>query len=284
MELIKDLDQQKELVRKLKNRDDDSFTLLYNSYGKQIYSLALKITGQQEDAEDVMQEALLQIYKSIKTFKEKSHLYTWIYTITRNLCLRFIQKQQKTSFADMEELIHMVQDPDSAKSYTDIEKEYYVTHVKEGCLMGLLRCLSFNQRLAFILHILLHIPVPETSEILGKSESATRTLLHRSRKNMQDFICKNCSLYDKENPCRCENLIDFSLKQGWIQEPSQDSIPHGEHPVLPDIVAEEIDSIKKIALLYNSLPEHTPPESLVHKIKNIIKNDNSAIFSPSKVK
>lgn len=57
-------------------------------------------TGQPQDAEDLRQEALLRAYKGFSRFKEQSHFDTWMYRITVNCCLSWIQKQQRTPWVD----------------------------------------------------------------------------------------------------------------------------------------------------------------------------------------
>ncbi len=66
------------------------------------------------------------------------------------------------------------------------------------------------------MNVLQNKSIEDTAQVIDKSESATRTLVHRAKKNIKDFLCKNCSLYNQENSCKCENMINFSLKQGWI--------------------------------------------------------------------
>jgi hypothetical protein len=151
--------------------------------------------------------------------------------------------------------------------------------VKEGCLLGLVRCLSFYQRAAFILHILMEIPITETAEILNKSESATRTLVFRAKKNIKEFLCKNCSLYDPGNPCWCENLIGFSLKQGWIQK-REGFTEFQNYGPESRVIEREIYGTEKMVRLYRSLPGNNYHE----QVKKLIFSGNQLIFSNQKVK
>ena len=142
--------------------------------------------------------------------------------------------------------------------------------------MGLLRCLSFHQRIAFILNILNTVSTLDISKIIGKTENATRILIHRARKNLKRFLCENCSLYQKGNQCKCENLISFSLKQGWIQV---------YHPsVAAEIIESELKEFKNEIALYQTIPEIDRGEELQNKIMKTIKESNFNIFSNKKVK
>jgi RNA polymerase sigma-70 factor (ECF subfamily) len=278
---MQSIDQQ-ELIRNLKKGHETSFTVLYNTYGEKIYRLAYRMVGNKEEAEDITQETFLQVYRNIERFNEESQLYTWIYRITKNLCYRVFQRQKKTSFASLEALIYTAQNQEIPADITTLERQYLINQIKEGCLTGLLRCLSFYQRVAFILHVLVHLSIQDVAEILDKSQGATKVLIHRARQNLKRFLCKHCSLYNQANPCRCESLLGFSLKQGWITKPSQGELDEFTSMNTRRIEAE-IKSLRKITELYTSLSEQNPPEDLSHRIQTLIRSQKWSIFSDKKV-
>ncbi len=269
------------LIMALKSGDQESCATLYELYGKKIYNLAYRMSGSKEDAEDILQQTFMQVYQSIGGFRFESGIYTWLYAIAKNNCLRLLENRKKSSLAMLDSLVNSVKPQKDEDAYTSVEKAFYIGQVKEGCLLGLLRCLSFFQRAAFILHVLLDFDVKNTAVILGKSETATRLLIHRSKRNIKDFLCKNCSLYQPGNPCRCENLIGFSLKQSWIMQ-----MPDSENAVCvssPDIEAE-IGELEKLTVLYKGLETREPPAEVTDKIRKEIENQSLLIFSGKKVK
>lgn len=267
------------LVEKLKKGDQESFTDLYERYGKKVYNLAYKMCGNQDDADDIVQSTFMRVVTDINGFREESGIYTWLYTIAKNLCLQLLEKRKKRSFSSLDTLIHTVQPEEN--QYVALEKQYYIEQVKEGCLLGLLRCLSFYQRMAFILNILLGVKVKDIAVILDKSETATRTLLFRARENIRGFLCKNCHYYDPDNPCRCENLIDFSVKQGWIQTMPEEG-PKKQITALK--IEREIKDLQKIAMIYASLEDPEPSETIIDAIKEAIHQRAYTIFNHKKVK
>lgn len=272
-----------QLVSKLKNGDKESFALLFEQYFRRIYSLAFRMCGNREDAEDIAQKTFIQAFININGFNEESNIYTWLYSITKNLCLRLLEKRKKSSFSSFDELLLTAQSIESPDKFTYVEKQYYISQVKDGCLLGLLRCLSFYQRIAFILNVLLGVKVKDVADIINKSETATRLLIHRAKQNIKGFLCRNCSLYDVNNPCHCENLIEFSMKQGWIQKITDEKlIPQFNNDIM--IIENEINNIKKITLLYNSLEDPQSSENIVQKIQREISQKAYSIFSNKKVK
>jgi RNA polymerase sigma-70 factor (ECF subfamily) len=268
-----------EFIQNLRDQEPESFAALYAAYGRKIYNLAYRMTGNREDAEDITQETFLQVYRKVADFREESQLYTWIYAIAKNLCYRFFQRAKKNTFASIERLIYDAAGTDLPPGITALEKEALICQVKDGCLTGLLRCLSFNQRLAFILHVLLRLPLHDVAGILDKSEAATKVLIHRARKTLRVFLCKNCSVYDPANPCHCANLIGFSLKQGWIDLPSRDE----QVVVDPRQIEGEIKRVREVVELYALLAQPHPSQDLARRIQQLVREQEGVIFTRTKV-
>jgi RNA polymerase sigma factor (sigma-70 family) len=253
----------------------ENIEALYNKYSKRIYNLAFRMTGNKDDASDITQETFIQAFKSLDKFKGESQIYTWLYTITKNKCLRFLEKKNKTSFLSLQELIYKTSSPVS-EEISETEKLHYITQVKDGCLSGLLRCLSLQQRLAFILNVLLDVPLEQVANIIEKSENATRILVHRSKQNIKAFLCSNCSLYNSKNTCRCENLINFSLKQGWISSDLMENTTQ---------IESEIKDLKNVVNLYSTLQEQPMANELDSQIQKLLaEKEDFLILNGKKVK
>jgi RNA polymerase sigma-70 factor (ECF subfamily) len=254
---------------------NQQFNRLYTTYKNKVYNLAYRMTGNQQAAEDIVQETFVQVWKHFGQFKGESQVFTWIYSIAKNICYRHYSKQKRSSFKTLETLLNNAGAEDSGRLLETLAKQNYILQVKEGCLLGLLRCLSFHQRMVFILNVLFDVPVVSVGKIIGKSANSTRILIHRARAGITRFLCKNCSLYDTANPCRCQNLVDFSLKQGWI------------HPEMPEItrqVEAELAELKREIGLYKTLPDRTLSPDFNKKMTTILKQKELLIFSGKKVK
>jgi RNA polymerase sigma factor (sigma-70 family) len=272
------IDNQKELINKLKSGDTASYTYLYNTFSKKIHTLAYKMTGNIDEADDITQETFISAFQNIENFKGQSQIYTWLYIIAKNICYRSLKNSNKSSFYLLEKLIHSSEEKAGYETSNALEKQFYISQVKEGCLTGLLKCLSIHQRIAFILHVLLKIPIAVTADIISKSQNSTKVLIHRARKNIKKFLCENCSLYDKKNSCRCENLINFSLTQGWINIPDKKDL-NNVQSTDSDLIENEINDLKKITNLYHSLPEKKPDKNLIKNIQKIIQDKTLSILN-----
>jgi RNA polymerase sigma-70 factor, ECF subfamily len=91
---ITDIDEQ---ILSLCSRDESlgkGFDLLMKTYGKRLYQYIRRLVVGEQDAEDVLQETMINVFRFLNTFKRDSKLYTWLYTIATRECLKFY-KQKK---------------------------------------------------------------------------------------------------------------------------------------------------------------------------------------------
>ena len=95
-----------ELVKKLKDvtLKDKAFSELLNVYQERLYWHIRKIVGTHENADDVLQNTFIRIYKSIQNFQEKSSLHTWMYRIAYNESIRLLEKNNKRSYDSIDEI------------------------------------------------------------------------------------------------------------------------------------------------------------------------------------
>jgi RNA polymerase sigma factor (sigma-70 family) len=275
------LDETK-LIQQLKIAHQEGYDSLYACYGGKVYNFAYRLLGNYEDAEDITQETFIQIYRNIDQFRGDSQFLTWIFTIARNLCHKKIKNRKKNSFASMEAIIDLAQDYQKCDDISDKEKKNLILQIKDGCLTGLLRCLSFNQRMAFILFVLLNLPMKEVADILEKSEGATKVLVSRARQNMKDFLCANCSLYDPKNTCRCEKLMSFSLQKGWIKKANAHQLDETQN-IFPEQIQDEVEKMRTVVELYQSLQNQESSNTLALRIQSMLQSEEWSILMQKKV-
>lgn len=100
------MDKDAELIKKLKDTTlkDMAFSALLEGYQERLYWHIRKIVITHENADDVLQNTFIRVYKSISNFQEKSSLHTWMYRIAHNESLRFLEKNKNKSYANIEDL------------------------------------------------------------------------------------------------------------------------------------------------------------------------------------
>lgn len=274
--------EQEVLLADLRNRNARSFDALYKLYNMSLFNLAYRLTGNVTDSEDILQETFLKVYESIDQFKGDSALFTWIYSICLNLCYRYLENKKRLTFENMNRLIFENSGRDYHKDrYSEKEWYNYVNQVREGCLFALVRCLPVSQRTAFVLHILLKIPLSSVAKILGKTNGSTRVLICRGRQKIKNFLCTHCSLFGESNRCNCMNFVDYSLRKGLIS-PYQYDRSDKPSP-LPELIQKEISDLKKMLRLYGDLHDIIPSSTALAKLRSTIKNSKVGIFIHKKV-
>jgi RNA polymerase sigma factor (sigma-70 family) len=225
---------------------------LYEAYFSRVFSFALRMLNDEEAARDVAQETFAAVIEAAGNFRGESSILTWILAIAKNACYKRLLGSHERSFGDMEAIIDSK--VEASFEHTEAERRFYIEEVKKGCLVGLLQCLPFAQRCAFILCILYDLPIAQVGRVLGKSPNAVRVLLSRSRAAMRAFLCANCSRVRSGAACSCEGMIEFSLRRGFIERYR----PELSEPEIKTELRQFADEVE----LYKSLPE---PEAAIAK-------------------
>ena len=163
-----------------------SVEALVHRYGVKIYRLALRITGNPEDAQEVSQDVLWTIVRKIGTFKGESALGSWIYRITANAAYQKLRtRRQKANEIAMDDVLPTLDG--EGRHFEPIDD--WSNRVDEQALQGELRDiltsaidkLPADYRTALVLHDVEGVSNPEIAETLGISLPAVKSRVHRSR-------------------------------------------------------------------------------------------------------
>lgn len=177
------------LIERLKQGDEAAFKEIVETWQNMVYNTALGILQNEEDAEDVAQEAFVQVYESIKSFKAQSKLSTWLYRITVSKSLDHLRrKKRKKRFAYIQSLF-------GASGETVIEKPDFnhpgiVLDNKEraAVLFKAIDQLPENQKIAFTLHKVEGLSYQEISDVMKTSVSSVESLMHRAKNNLKKLL------------------------------------------------------------------------------------------------
>ena len=136
------------------------------------YSLAWKMLGNKEDAEDVVQEAFIRLWKSADSFAGKSGLFTYFYAIVSNLCLDRIKSINKGFFEEFDEFEHYPMQEIDWNHAGGIEPE----SIKRA-----MNSLSAKQRMAMLLWAYQDLTAEQIGDVLGTSKNSVDQLLYRAK-------------------------------------------------------------------------------------------------------
>ena len=158
-----------------------AYTAIIKKYQEKLYWHIRRMVVAHDDANDVLQNMFIKVWKGLENFREDSQLYTWLYRIATNECLTFLEQQKRksaVSFTDVEEgLSNKVK----AESNFDANR-------LEWKLQLAIQQLPEKQRLVFNLRYYDEMPYEEMSKILETSEGALKASYHHAAKKIEDFI------------------------------------------------------------------------------------------------
>ncbi len=172
------------LIAAFNNGDETSFNRLVLKYQQKIYWHARRMTGNHFDAEEVVQEVLMVMYRKLKKFEQRSSLYTWIYKITSTRSINFInrRKVKETFSIDDNSLLNLKAD----ESITD----NIAAKEKLEKLDNILQKLPEKQREVFILRNFDEMSYEEISNITGKSVGGLKANYFHAFKKVVELMKK----------------------------------------------------------------------------------------------
>lgn len=131
--------EQEELLKELLKKDDKSFTLLYDNYSKSLFGVIYNLIRNTEEAEDVLQEVFVKIWKNIDSYNEsKGRLYTWMLNIARNTSIDKLRSKnynnsQKNLSSD--NFVHILEDSSKTTNRIDaIGIKEFIMKLKPKCI------------------------------------------------------------------------------------------------------------------------------------------------------
>jgi RNA polymerase sigma-70 factor (ECF subfamily) len=177
--------QDQELVSRARQGDQEAFAALVRANQDQIYSLALRMTGSPEDGADLAQEAFLRAWRSLPSFQGESSFSTWLYRLTRNLCIDFLRREKRRSAAAAAVSLDddgggdaaptQVSDPRFTPEGELERRELY------AALDRALAQLSHDHRQVLVLRELEGLSYGEIAQALGLEEGTVKSRLARAR-------------------------------------------------------------------------------------------------------
>jgi RNA polymerase sigma-70 factor (ECF subfamily) len=186
------VDGQNEIsIQGLRNGDRHEFARLVDSYSGPLHRLALKMLGNEPDAEDVLQNTFLKAFQHIGEFEGRSKLSTWLYRIASNEALMMLRKRHpETTFSDViqEQDEDPFSDPVQFTDWCCLPEDELLSAESRAVLDRATQRLPERMRIVFVLRDIQGLSIQETSEALGLSETAVKTRLLRARLRLREEL------------------------------------------------------------------------------------------------
>ena len=174
------------LVEELQNiqTKEKAFRILIKEYKERLYWHIRRIVISHDDADDVLQNTFIKVFKGIDNFKQESKLYSWMYRIATNESITFINKRARERNIDITEM--------KQKLVSNLESDkWFSGNDIELILQEAVATLPEKQQLVFNMKYFDHMKYQEISEILGTTVGGLKASYFHAVKKIENYIKKN---------------------------------------------------------------------------------------------
>jgi RNA polymerase sigma-70 factor (ECF subfamily) len=174
-----------QLIARAQQGDEDAFAALFDLHKRRVYSLCLRMTGDAAEAEDLSQEAFLQLFRKIGTFRGESAFTTWLHRLVVNVVLMHLRKKglQQVSLDEPEDS----QEGSVNREYGDDDKR--LLHSIDRITLGrAIEQLPRGYRAVFVLHDVEGYEHNEIAQIMNCSVGNSKSQLHKARLKLRETL------------------------------------------------------------------------------------------------
>ncbi|MHB8217951.1 MAG: RNA polymerase sigma factor [Candidatus Sulfotelmatobacter sp.] len=179
-------DDERSLVQRAQSGDEQAFATLFQSHKKRVYSVCLLMTKDVADAEDLTQEAFLQVFRSVGSFRGDSAFSTWLYRVAVNTVLMKLRRRKAPPILSLDEPVSADSpslrrdvgrpDPSLFGAIDRIALRRAMQELPEGC------------RKIFALHEVEGYQHHEIAKMLDCSVGNSKSQLHKAKMKMRDLL------------------------------------------------------------------------------------------------
>jgi RNA polymerase sigma-70 factor, ECF subfamily len=176
-------------IERAKQGDAQAFQDLYDKHKRRVYSLCLRMTANTAEAEDFTQEAFLQLYRKIATFRGESAFSTWLHRLSVNVVLMHLRKKS-LPVVSLEETTQGGED-DTPKKDFGAEDLALAGSIDRLQLQRAVDDLPPGYRMIFVLHDIEGYEHNEIADLVGCSIGNSKSQLHKARMKLRDLLRMN---------------------------------------------------------------------------------------------
>ena len=171
--------------------DREAYALLVQRHSRSIFGIAYRVTGNEQDAEEVVQETLLRAYKNLARFEQRANFGTWLYRIAMNCALDMKESRDRKT---PQHGVQISEDPEPGENEVQLassdpgqEQMVFSSQVKQKIATAM-ELLSKTERAAFVMRHLEGKPIEEIAEVLGIKGNAAKNCIFRAVQKMRQEL------------------------------------------------------------------------------------------------
>lgn len=188
---------EKALVDKSIRGDVEAFETLIRSHQKKVYNIALRMTKNPDDAQELSQDTFIRAFTAIKKFRGDSSFSTWLYRIAMNVCTDFLRKRGKAVVVSMEqgaagnENDQTIQLADDGPSPDELSEKRQLKDLVRQAMDSL----SAEHRQVLVLRDLMDLTYKDIANTLNLSEGTIKSRINRAREGLKQIISQRPELF-----------------------------------------------------------------------------------------
>ncbi len=160
---------------------NEAFNLLLKKYQQKIYWHVRRMVIDHDDADDLVQEVFIKIWKNLLGFRNDAQLYTWMYRIATNECITFLNRKKLKNNISFDDVSYELSESLTESAYFDGDKA-------QKKLQKAILTLPDKQRLVFNMKYFDELKYEEMSEVLGTSVGALKSSFHLAVKKIEAYL------------------------------------------------------------------------------------------------
>lgn len=172
-------EQDADLVQRCLHGNSKAFEILIERYQKPIYNLALRLSTNTEDAEDITQTVFVKVYEKLNTFNPKHKFFSWLYKIAVNESLNFLNRRR--NYERFDEEVHSREKP---------QEESFPDHEIDKKIDNALLELKPDYRIVVVLNHFQDLSYKEIGFILNVHENTVKSRLFSARKKLKSLLVR----------------------------------------------------------------------------------------------
>ena len=183
------------LIKQAIRGDAYAFEQLMRRHEGRMYSVAIRMCGNREDAQDCVQDAMLRIYRALDRFKGQSSFSTWVYRITMNTCLDELRRRKVRASTSLDTLLESGWSPTDE---TDTPEQHALDAERRRALSGAIQSLPEDMRSAIVLREMQGLSYEEISDVLSVNVGTIKSRISRGREKLRQLITGQPELFDQD--------------------------------------------------------------------------------------
>ncbi len=163
-----------ELARRCREGDQEAMKTLYGLHAPRLFTLAMRLTGNQADAEEIVQDCFIRAWRKMGSFRGEASIGTWLYRITLNLSRDQLKKRKNTTSE-----VEIAYTPTLPDAFAQKNLEKALGKLSEG------------YREVLVMHDVMGMKHPQIAQVLGVAVGTSKSQLHKARAQMRQLLKKS---------------------------------------------------------------------------------------------